>query len=1803
MRKIFTFLVAFLATLSGAVWGTDYDLSTMSEGSTLQISSGNHTITGSNRVRVSISGDVTITLDNVYMHWYRHAFEAGIRARVFDIDNGANVTLILKGQNKIEGVPGALGNPWGTPEAIYVPVGSTLTIQDSQEGGRLEAIGSVGIGTGSSEGCGTINIEGGIITALGEKVSVGGFYNSWPNYSGTVTGDVKIQGESAVLYAPNGIQAKVPEVNQGVLFSGTTQGTVYGDVVFKSNWDLSGKSLVVNTSNKNASLRLAPGVTIDNADVITGDGPVYAYDVTYFPNPFSSDETPIEVPSDNKLYGPSTSFVLPSNLPECSKHHKNLGWIVKDENIIQNGETTFTTSDSQISTSRARIDLLAVWVETQIPITIPVNQIMENRVLGVKPENAAVTITQKEGNLPQGLDYDQETHTITGTPTLEENQVVVFTVVPKDQTEPSYDIRVTFHITATTDTNLGHATVTVPQTEIYYNGQDRKALIEVKMGDVPLKEGIHYTLQRDYSASGNQQNSGNEIKHVGTYSNFVVTGRPEMGYSGTQTISNKELKISPRELTFKVIDAECEIGAQSLPEFLLSSEISGVITGETPKYNAELKLSDGSSSVPSKVGVYDIVKADQFTLEDNNAFLKDNYTVNVNSGKLTVYQNLNSVQDLTATVVKGWTYDGKSHSEGLVTEVKINNDLLNEEYYNVRYHKDGTEEGISSILDAGTYYIYIRGNDEGDKLYRGYKKVEGESIIVSQKELSVSAANQTINLGEKINSSPIVGETVVAETGIDGETAVFSGEIELAQGIDAGTVGTKREAFSLAKLLLTNSTEETNHFNSSNYSLKHDTPSGVLTVKEAKVEPEYPEETELDSEGNIIYNGKPHAFTNLKVGDKNYSISDGTISNITYTKNGQAFDNADSEKWEVGSYIATVQLKDNGYITVRMNVVPRPLTVIVKAQTITLGDDAKKDPTLTVVYGQESGDNVEVEGIIGEETISFAEDAAFVLSTNAQDAIIGKVAGTVTNAFEQGDNLKLDATVTNYTIGTFKSATLTIKRQLNPGDGGDEIEYVYAGVESGNPVYNGSAHTISAIKVTNGEETKEVAVKTATYSPQDGEGSEAVNAGTYNVTITALASMDLFELPEAGIETSMTVDKRSIEVKLRIFTAADLKKTEITAADVESFGDIVDGESLNVSGKVEFKEKEGAEGKTTYTAKFSDLTIANGTGLASNYTATFKYGDQTITDGNDEVEVPIEEVKDVTLPEDEGWGENNTRIYDGQSHNITKVMVGDIETEITGVTYSYKTSAEDDEPETVTEVKNAGIYEATITVSGKVAHLTLMITPKELAITIKDQHVKTDGSITTEVNDETVTVKTGIKDETVTVSGTLKCTTTIEAGTFYEGVIVVDGTLSMNPDNKNYTIPTTIQGGDLYVKATVPVDPVEDPSQLDGIRLGDGWASHHIIYNGQQAHKLEHILIHLEGEATDEWHEINVTTTYETGTAPVNAGQYIATVTVLKDNDWIEAGSFKVKLWIDKRPMHMDFKLPSTIESTDPIDITVDHLKPETQSNDPERGLLKNEAPLVVKSGQFIFGEPNVQGECSVSIRNFTLDNTDKFTASNYQLQVWNPETRQYEDYDPNDGDITIIDPENPDNNPNNPGEGGGIVVNPDDDDDDDDWTGGDHINYYNIYDETECEGVELTFSRNVVKEGQSVLVEVETKEGYDTTNMKLWFKRGMYGYWEELKLDKNDEYRIKNIWTDIYVKAEGVATGIEDVYGDNPRVYTKDGSIYVYTPQQEEVAIIAMTGAVVKRDKQVGLQQYKNLNVGIYVVRVGEQVFKVRVK
>ena len=162
-------------------------------------------------------------------------------------------------------------------------------------------------------------------------------------------------------------------------------------------------------------------------------------------------------------------------------------------------------------------------------------------------------------------------------------------------------------------------------------------------------------------------------------------------------------------------------------------------------------------------------------------------------------------------------------------------------------------------------------------------------------------------------------------------------------------------------------------------------------------------------------------------------------------------------------------------------------------------------------------------------------------------------------------------------------------------------------------------------------------------------------------------------------------------------------------------------------------------------------------------------------------------------------------------------------------------------------------------------------------------------------------------------------------------------------------------------------------------------------------------------------------------------------------------------------------------------------------------------------------------------------------------------------------------------------------------------------IKYYNIYIDTICPGLDVEVSKDVVQEGHQVSAYLTIQAECDTTGMRFEYKRGLFGYWKDLKELEGvqpGEYIIKNIYTDIYIRAldatlpEEEPTGIEDLEG--VKAYAKEGSIYVYTPNREEVTIISMSGAIIKHAEQVGLQSY-SVSRGIYIVRVGEKVFKLK--
>lgn len=612
----------------------------------------------------------------------------------------------------------------------------------------------------------------------------------------------------------------------------------------------------------------------------------------------------------------------------------------------------------------------------------------------------------------------------------------------------------------------------------------------------------------------------------------------------------------------------------------------------------------------------------------------------------------------------------------------------------------------------------------------------------------------------------------------------------------------------------------------------------------------------------------------------------------------------------------------------------------------------------------------------------------------------------------------------------------------------------------------------------------------------------------------------------------------------------------------------------------------------------------------------------------------------------------------------------------------------------------------------------------------------------------------------------------------YKGGVKLGGTAA-----GNYYIAGSVKG---KVSIEAPKPEPSDPE----IEVPDGWTltanGFKKVYDGQ-SYELTTLKVTVGDKtfAMEEGEDFTLERQgADKGQIIKEAGVYTFTV---KFTNAALYNPAQITFTVLKRQMNMAFKLPAQIETLAPMAIQADHLMPEAQKGD--RGLVKGEAPLAVAKGQFLFGKPNAENKCAVTVSDFALAKTGKFNPANYRLQIWDAEKGKYVDY--KGGDITIIDPENPDpNNPNEPG--GGTVVDPD-------HGGGEggqqpSKNFCNIYvaegsspfiqfnpsrrvveavgkitvdvvipDEIGTEDVKLTFrrgdgawealtmdevtkkytikdinthiylkaevdaalldaepnenhvyidlsctkdgikldaEREIVENGGDVLIKAEVSKENQNKAIKYEYKVTRFGAWKELKATANaGEFMIWNVTNDIFVRAyladqaedpetakeahhvysdlsvtceglyldadrkmvdnngttkvyltiepncnaknahymfrrgideaweeltpsteanvfvitgiesdiylkgtDAVPTGTEDTLSETTRVYTQDGMLYVYTAQQEEVSVISMVGAVVKRTQQTGLQSYP-LNQGIYVVRVGEQVFKVRVK
>ena len=138
-----------------------------------------------------------------------------------------------------------------------------------------------------------------------------------------------------------------------------------------------------------------------------------------------------------------------------------------------------------------------------------------------------------------------------------------------------------------------------------------------------------------------------------------------------------------------------------------------------------------------------------------------------------------------------------------------------------------------------------------------------------------------------------------------------------------------------------------------------------------------------------------------------------------------------------------------------------------------------------------------------------------------------------------------------------------------------------------------------------------------------------------------------------------------------------------------------------------------------------------------------------------------------------------------------------------------------------------------------------------------------------------------------------------------------------------------------------------------------------------------------------------------------------------------------------------------------------------------------------------------------------------------------------------------------------------------------------------------------IPFSR-VVEEGGTLTFTIEIEEGYVADSMMVTVSQGI-GKAVEVKPDEEGIYTIKNVdglvTITVYGVKEATPVGMEDIEG--VQVYAYEGAIYVYTPTEKRVMIVAMNGVLKANGEQIGKRRYE-LPHGFYVVWVEGESFKV---
>lgn len=1276
MRKLFTFLVAFLATVSGAVWGqytAEIDINNPSG----DYYSGRYNrivLPGSNNAhyriygngsesstRVRINGDCTITLDNVNILRESNSLTFNDLGRPFQLAENINVTLIIKGENSIESVKGSLPTDY-VREGIFVPQNSTLTISKESDG-RLYAKGCVGIGSverfGSipTGGAGPINIYGGTVIAEGTEAAFGGHDEA---------NNITIDGNTFVVAkgATTGIK---PNRAKGILYNTTDKVNypngpkVYGDVVLSSPaWldDEHNFGYDKLDFEQNATLTLGSGVFIPKEKVAGNEGKIRAYQMNYDANYFGGAT---EQQSIN-YFGPNCTVTGIKDL-ECKEdpvQHQFLGWMSEDGTIHTN--QTYTTPDPVGGGNLTKLDTLTLkgaWINTNRTISITPSGFSETELF-LSPTNAKVKFEVQSGSsLPAGMQLDGRQ--LGGTYNTTSDHTTIFDVKINDTEEVRKNLIVTFDY-AINITIKSASVVNKSYTSNAIEDAIKVVAVDENETPIPVTLGKHYTIA-SYDYKPVDQNAGNRnpdnttIQEAGTYTNIKIAtkGNDVAFVGGYKGEVGGELQITPYPI-YVVPTTKSAVEGTTI-NITYELQPNPTPAGKTPKTNdGKLGLETENPGQENNITIGTLALVD----DERNKFYKNNYTLDESRlGTFFIKEDIGKdAGEYNIVLSKSkWTYDGMEYNAKDIVTLKKGLETIGNENYSVIFIKNNKP---SALKNAGTYTVKVNGeNNLGGTL------VLTDAITIDKASINaIGAKPQSIKIGEQPNLS-ISDETVTIEDLVGAEFPTVESKLSLKDGIDINVKGNHTGALIVPKELELKDNIATGFYRSNYGELPSSFTAGTLTVTDdSGIDIDIPEEGEIevDENGNVSfpYDGKNHNnfFTDKKItvkyteDEKEKTLELG-INNyqVTWKKDNSEWTSTE-EPWNVGTYVATITVTKEdpaaikGKSTVRtITVTKRSLSATIKPQTIETADASIK----TEVNG-----NVTIVNPVKTET------AVLTGSLKVKDGLTLQ-AGHIYKGAIVKDNFTLtDGTdqngfkAANYELNdeNITAGDLTVKQATDPGDiipGDGDKDWTWNPTQNAyTMIYDGLEHGITQLKVkfTDNENnvSYQVVKVTATYQPNV-TPKEYVDGG-YTATVS---------IPE-----NEYIKNGTASLKLMIL------KRDMTL-DLHLPQSLTEGGTPNWNAKtaITFTNLANPKGKEE-TPTIKDecrLVIENGkavlkgypyiednaaTGFKmNNYTVDYKNNGQDITinpDGDGDVEIP-----EIPVNPDEGGdggdGQDPTKYY------------------------------------------------------------------------------------------------------------------------------------------------------------------------------------------------------------------------------------------------------------------------------------------------------------------------------------------------------------------------------------------------------------------------------------------------------------------------------------------------------------------------------------------------------------------------------